>query len=61
VTVLVGEHDAPFVPLAEELAAAIPGARLVRLAGAGHSPQKSAREAWLAVVREHLARVRVPQ
>lgn len=57
-TVLVGEHDAPFLPLADELASGIAGARLVRIPGAGHSPQRSTREAWLAAVREHLAAAR---
>ncbi len=57
-TVLVGEHDAPFLPRAEELAAGIADARLVRIPGAGHSPQRSGREAWLAAVREHLASAR---
>lgn len=57
-TVLVGELDVPFLPLADELAAGIAGAHLVRIAGAGHSPQKSGRAAWLAAVRAHVTRVR---
>jgi pimeloyl-ACP methyl ester carboxylesterase len=53
-TVLVGEHDRPFRPHAEDLAASIAGARLVVVPGAGHSPQKSGREAWLDAVRSHV-------
>jgi pimeloyl-ACP methyl ester carboxylesterase len=58
VTVIVGSEDAPFLPLADELARGIAGAALVRIAGAGHSPQKSGRAAWLEAVRAHLGRVR---
>jgi len=58
VTVIVGEKDAPFVPLADELVAGIPGARLVVVPGAGHSPQKSGRDAWLAAVRGHVVAAR---
>jgi len=57
-TVLVGEHDRPFRPLADELAEGIPGARLVVLARGGHSPQKSARAAWLEALRMHLREAR---
>lgn len=58
VTVIVGANDAPFLPLADELAAGIAGAALVRIPDAGHSPQKSARDAWLAAVRAHVTRAR---
>lgn len=57
-TVLVGERDLPFLPTSEELARGIAGADLVRIPGAGHSPQKSAREAWVAAVRAHVRRAR---
>lgn len=57
-TVIVGEHDLPFVPMSEELARGIAGATLVTIPGAGHSPQKSGRAAWVAAVRTHVARVR---
>jgi pimeloyl-ACP methyl ester carboxylesterase len=57
-TVLVGANDAPFVPLADELARGIAGATLVTIDGAGHSPQKSGRAAWVAAVRAHLQRAR---
>jgi pimeloyl-ACP methyl ester carboxylesterase len=57
-TVLVGESDLRFLPLADELAAGIPGAVLVRIPGGGHSPQRSARAAWLTAVRAHVERAR---
>jgi 2-succinyl-6-hydroxy-2,4-cyclohexadiene-1-carboxylate synthase len=44
--VIVGEQDAPFRPHAERMAAAIPGARLVVIGDAGHSPQFEAPEPW---------------
>ncbi|HEV2768179.1 MAG TPA: alpha/beta hydrolase [Acidimicrobiales bacterium] len=44
--VVVGEHDASFLQACRRLAATIPGARLVVVAGAGHSPQHEAPEAW---------------
>jgi pimeloyl-ACP methyl ester carboxylesterase len=58
VTVIVGEHDRAFRPLSEELAHAIAGATLVTIPGAGHSPQKSGRAAWIGAVRAHVARAR---
>lgn len=61
VTVIVGEHDRAFVPLSHELARGIAGATLVTIPGAGHSPQKSGREAWVAAVRAHVARARGAQ
>lgn len=57
-TVLVGECDLPFLPTSEELARGIAGAELVRIPGAGHSPQKSGRAAWVAAVRAHVRRAR---
>lgn len=44
--VIVGEHDAAFSESSRRLAATIPGARLVVVPGAGHSPQHEAPEAW---------------
>lgn len=44
--VIVGEHDTPFHQASDRLAAAIPGARLVTVAGGGHSPQFEAAELW---------------
>jgi len=54
-TVLVGDQESP--PLAQgcrELAAGIPGATLVVIADAAHSPQLENPEAWLAAVLGHL-------
>jgi 2-succinyl-6-hydroxy-2,4-cyclohexadiene-1-carboxylate synthase len=54
-TVLVGAQESP--PLAEgsrALAAGIPGARLVVIEDAAHSPQLENPEAWLAAVLGHL-------
>lgn len=57
-TVLVGERDAPFLATSEELVRGIAGATIDVIPGAGHSPQKSGREAWIAAVRAHVRRVR---
>lgn len=56
--VLVGEADREFRGPADDLARGIPGARQVVLPAAAHQPQHEAPEAWLAAVRDHLARVR---
>lgn len=53
-TVIVGEHDVALRPGADALAAGIPGARLVVVSGAAHSPQLEHRGAWLAAVGAHL-------
>ncbi|HVV75727.1 MAG TPA: alpha/beta hydrolase [Mycobacteriales bacterium] len=55
-TVIVGENDTGLRGAADSLAATIPGAVLVVIPGAGHSPQEDAPEAWLAAVEGHLAR-----
>jgi pimeloyl-ACP methyl ester carboxylesterase len=55
-TVIVGENDAGLRPAADALAATIPGAVLVVVPGAAHSPQDENRDAWLAAVEAHLAR-----
>jgi 2-succinyl-6-hydroxy-2,4-cyclohexadiene-1-carboxylate synthase len=58
-TVLVGDQESP--PLAQgsrELAAGIPGAKLVVIEDAAHSPQLENPEAWLAAVLGHLDAVR---
>lgn len=44
--VLVGEQDEPFLEASRAMAATIPGAKLVVLPEAGHSPQFEAPEAW---------------
>lgn len=55
-TVIVGELDIATPPeKSEAIAAAIPGARLVRISGAGHMSPLEAPEAVTAALREHLA------
>jgi 3-oxoadipate enol-lactonase len=44
--VVVGEEDRPFVAGSHAMAATIPGAELVVIPDAGHSPQFEAPEAW---------------
>ena len=54
--VAVGEDDLLTPPhLAEEMAAAIPGAHLVRFAGSGHLPSMEVPEAVNAAMRDWLA------
>jgi pimeloyl-ACP methyl ester carboxylesterase len=55
VTVIVGEHDHPFVDQADDLAAAVPDGRVIVVPGAYHSPQLTHTAAWLAAVQSHLA------
>lgn len=45
--VLVGEQDRPFLQASRDLAATIPGAQLVVIPDAGHSPQFENPHAWL--------------
>ncbi len=52
--VIVGEQDRPFLEHAERMAGAIPGARLVVIADAGHSPQFEAPGAWWAALTDFL-------
>ena len=56
--VLVGSGDTGFLGAADELAQAIPGARLAVVPDAGHQPQLENPAAWLAALQEHLARAR---
>jgi pimeloyl-ACP methyl ester carboxylesterase len=56
--VMVGEGDTAFLDAAGELAAGIPGARRFDVPDAGHQPQFENPAAWVAAIREHLARVR---
>ncbi len=44
--VIVGDQDEPFVGPSHAMVATIPGATLVVIPGAGHSPQLEAPEAW---------------
>ena len=53
-TVIVGEEDVGFLAPSEEMAANIPGARLVRIPDAAHSPQIENPFAWLDAIRGHL-------
>jgi pimeloyl-ACP methyl ester carboxylesterase len=57
VTVIVGEHDHPFVDQAAELTAAVSGGRLTVIPGAYHSPQLTHRAKWTAAVEAHMDRV----
>lgn len=57
-TVLVGEDDPGFLPAAEELAGAIPGAHQVTIPDAGHHPQMENPGAWLEALRAHLSNSR---
>jgi pimeloyl-ACP methyl ester carboxylesterase len=55
--VLVGEEDAPFRKPAQRMAGAIPGAELVVIPDAGHSPQFENPEHWWKALSTFLARV----
>ena len=55
-TVIVGEHDTGLRGAADVFAEHVPGANLVVIAGAGHSPQEDQPRAWLDAVQGHLAR-----
>ncbi|MBA2607869.1 MAG: alpha/beta hydrolase [Actinobacteria bacterium] len=56
-TVIVGENDAGLREASEVMAKEIPGAELVVIADAGHSPQEDHPDEWLRVVEHHLSRV----
>lgn len=55
VLVLVGEVDLPFLDHSRRMADAIPGAVLVVVPEAGHSPQFEAPEAWADAMAQFLA------
>jgi pimeloyl-ACP methyl ester carboxylesterase len=55
-TVIVGEKDTGLRDAADALGTTIPGAVLMVIADAAHSPQDENRDAWLAAVEQHLAR-----
>lgn len=57
-TVLVGSEDIGFIAASNELVAGIPGAVLITIPDAAHSPQIENPEAWQAAIATHLARVR---
>jgi pimeloyl-ACP methyl ester carboxylesterase len=56
VTVIVGEKDDGLRGAADVLSARIPGAALVVIPGAGHSPQEDRPDDWVAAVLAHLER-----
>ena len=53
--VIVGEQDEVFLDASRAMAATIPGATLVVVPDAGHSPQFENPEAWFAAVERFLA------
>jgi 3-oxoadipate enol-lactonase len=53
-TIIVGEHDTPFIEPSARMAAAIPGARLETIPLAAHCPQYENAEVWRSVVEAHL-------
>jgi pimeloyl-ACP methyl ester carboxylesterase len=55
--VLVGDEDAPFLKPSRRMAEAIPGAELVVIPDAGHSPQFENPDAWWGALTGFLARV----
>jgi pimeloyl-ACP methyl ester carboxylesterase len=57
-TVLVGTEDVSFARPAAELAAGVPGATLVTIPDAAHSPQLENPSAWREALWDHLQRVR---
>ncbi len=59
-TVIVGSEDAGFLQPSAELAAAIPGAELITIPDAAHSPQLENPTAWSAAITHHLERARTP-
>ena len=54
--VIVGEQDTPFIAHSERMAATIPGAQLVVLPDAGHSPQFENPDAWWKALTGFLSR-----
>jgi pimeloyl-ACP methyl ester carboxylesterase len=55
--VIVGEQDEPFVGVSRAMAETIPGAELVVIADAGHSPQFENPGPWLDAIERFVARV----
>lgn len=56
VSVIVGEHDHPFVDQAPALVEEVPESSLTVFAGAYHSPQLTHPTEWAAAVEAHLVR-----
>jgi len=57
-TIVVGEHDVPFRKPSDAMERGIPGARLVVIPEAVHSPQLETPSAWLAAIADHLVAAR---
>lgn len=55
--VIVGVQDEPFVGVSRAMAETIPGAELVVIPDAGHSPQFENPSAWFSTLQRFLARV----
>ena len=55
--VIAGEQDKPFLGDVERIAGAIPGAELVILSDAGHSPQFENTDAWWHALTSFLGTV----
>jgi pimeloyl-ACP methyl ester carboxylesterase len=60
ILVIVGALDADFVSSAQVIAEAVPGARLIVIDDAGHSPQFENPAAWIDAMTEFLAALPVP-
>jgi 3-oxoadipate enol-lactonase len=60
VLVIVGEQDKPFLKGSRAMADAIPGASLVVIPDAGHSPQFENPQVWFDTVTRFLSSVPVP-
>jgi pimeloyl-ACP methyl ester carboxylesterase len=56
VTVVVGEHDHPFVGQAEALSTEVPDGELHVIPGAYHSPQLTHQAEWVAAIEAHFTR-----
>ncbi len=56
-TIIVGEHDTPFVEPSARMAKAIPNARLETIPLAAHSPQYENAAVWRRAIEKHLERV----
>jgi 3-oxoadipate enol-lactonase len=54
---IVGDQDAMFLKPMDDIVATVPGARLVVIPDAGHSPQFENPPAWIAAMLEFLASV----
>jgi len=55
--VIVGEQDKPFVDGSRAMASVVPGAELVVVRDAGHSPQLENPRPWLDALQQFLARI----